>query len=412
LAANTHRRTRCWDQAAAASNATIANSLIRVTIGAEHTRRTHRAASGLCPFDRDFCRSVLSCFRTDGDFRYSTVRLTREQGEKPMAQSGKVTVHTFSLHSTEDQPDQPVPDLYLILEKLLGNVTVGFNRCGAAADLQIEVRAGVDAAVGAGSYNLPQQTWQITDTADGLQRSLYVGVFQDSATTVLVQGRRIEIPAGHLLIATSGVPFTIIQKGQCRWQLIRVSAAAVQLPSDTIDRLVYHPFQLNSYLRKLIADVVPGPDQRRSTEPALIDVIGFDRYLAGLTEMILRCSMDSADDLLPSSAGRQEVERFIRRNLSDAQLSVRTVATANAVSRRRLYQIFAGAGIGVAEFIRRTRLEKALALLADPAYDSMAISQIAHEVGISSPAHFSRLFRQATGASPLEFRRKARGLRG
>ena len=40
------------------------------------------------------------------------------------------------------------------------------------------------------------------------------------------------------------------------------------------------------------------------------------------------------------------------------------------------------------------------------AYSNLAISQIAYRLGYEDPAHFSRVFRRATGLSPTDFRKK------
>ncbi|MCB1329814.1 MAG: AraC family transcriptional regulator, partial [Maritimibacter sp.] len=41
------------------------------------------------------------------------------------------------------------------------------------------------------------------------------------------------------------------------------------------------------------------------------------------------------------------------------------------------------------------------------AYSNLSVSQIAYGLGYDDPAHFSRVFRRATGLSPSEFRRKS-----
>lgn len=76
------------------------------------------------------------------------------------------------------------------------------------------------------------------------------------------------------------------------------------------------------------------------------------------------------------------------------------------VSRSELYRAFEDMG-GVARFIWRRRIEAARDALADPA-DLRRIGEIAFQMGFSSEAHFSRLFRQAFGITPSEARRRAR----
>lgn len=79
------------------------------------------------------------------------------------------------------------------------------------------------------------------------------------------------------------------------------------------------------------------------------------------------------------------------------------MAEALFISRRRLYQLFDD-GQGVSERIRGLRIDRAKALLADPAKAARGIGEIAKDCGFVSAAHFSRTFRQVVGRTPSEFR--------
>ena len=57
------------------------------------------------------------------------------------------------------------------------------------------------------------------------------------------------------------------------------------------------------------------------------------------------------------------------------------------------------------DFIRSARLDRCRRDLLDPAFADQPISAIASRWGLPSAPHFSRLFRQAYGCSPREFRR-------
>lgn len=62
-----------------------------------------------------------------------------------------------------------------------------------------------------------------------------------------------------------------------------------------------------------------------------------------------------------------------------------------------------------AAFLNEYRVEAAKAALADPALARRQILQIALDLGYGSIAPFNRAFREATGATPSEFRRRALG---
>jgi AraC-like DNA-binding protein len=59
----------------------------------------------------------------------------------------------------------------------------------------------------------------------------------------------------------------------------------------------------------------------------------------------------------------------------------------------------------VAGLIRQRRLERCRRDLLDPSLEDVPVSAIAARRGLTSAAHFSRVFRAAYGASPVEYRR-------
>jgi AraC-like DNA-binding protein len=58
------------------------------------------------------------------------------------------------------------------------------------------------------------------------------------------------------------------------------------------------------------------------------------------------------------------------------------------------------------QYLVSSRLRRAARLLAE---DTRAITDVAFDVGFGDLSNFVRTFRRAAGASPREFRRKARG---
>ena len=59
------------------------------------------------------------------------------------------------------------------------------------------------------------------------------------------------------------------------------------------------------------------------------------------------------------------------------------------------------------EFINHYRISEATTALSDPGLKDKAVLDIAMEVGFHSKSAFNRAFKKETGATPLEYRKKA-----
>jgi AraC-like DNA-binding protein len=101
------------------------------------------------------------------------------------------------------------------------------------------------------------------------------------------------------------------------------------------------------------------------------------------------------------------IHAFIETNLGDPNLSPERIARANAISVRYLHKLFESEGATVCEWIRDRRLERCRRDLADPTLRGETILTIASRWGLTTAAHFSRVFRDAYGCSPREFRKAA-----
>ena len=97
----------------------------------------------------------------------------------------------------------------------------------------------------------------------------------------------------------------------------------------------------------------------------------------------------------------KEVIAIIGQHIQDAQLTVDTIADEMKISHDQLYRkIRSLSGMSANQFIRLTRLKKAIAMLQKGSYN---VSEVGYQVGFNSPSYFAKCFKDEFGKSPTEF---------
>ena len=103
------------------------------------------------------------------------------------------------------------------------------------------------------------------------------------------------------------------------------------------------------------------------------------------------------------------VERFIRANLKNPDLSPDLVAESCGISKRYLHDLFKDVNSTVSQRIRDERLIAARDRLE--ASKSMTIAEVAYRFGFSDQAQFSRLFKARFKVTPSDYQRNPAVLR-
>jgi AraC-like DNA-binding protein len=147
---------------------------------------------------------------------------------------------------------------------------------------------------------------------------------------------------------------------------------------------------------------------RGATDGMRLSVASLDLLILALAERLDR--PDAVSAVMRRRALLASVQAFIERRLADPRLSPMAIAAAHHVSLRSLHKLFEDHGSSVGRWIRERRLERCRRDLLDPALSDLPASAIALGWGFSTAAHFSRVFRDAYGHPPGEYRRRGRGL--
>jgi AraC-like DNA-binding protein len=118
---------------------------------------------------------------------------------------------------------------------------------------------------------------------------------------------------------------------------------------------------------------------------------------AALDERSARPAVDDA--LAP------RIFAYVRRHLTDGDLTPVSIARAHNISVRYLYKLCDEAGVRLVEWIIAERLEGARRELTARGRSSTTIAQTSRKWGFKDPSHFSSRFRHAYGISPRELQR-------
>ncbi len=188
--------------------------------------------------------------------------------------------------------------------------------------------------------------------------------------------------------------------------IVRFPHSMMQLPSHTLSSVTATRFGANDGVGVVVSPFLAETANNLSelsgwtgvrVAHALIDLVS-----SALAEKLTDAQIASAN---PRAHAFVRVCEYIMQNLGDPTLSPDVIAHANFISTRQVHKIFHAERITVSQFIRDRRLEECRRQLADPADAHLTVGQIAAQWGIYDGAHFSRIFRNAYGISPREYRR-------
>ncbi len=97
-----------------------------------------------------------------------------------------------------------------------------------------------------------------------------------------------------------------------------------------------------------------------------------------------------------------QVRGYIEQHYGDVELSLQTVALHHHLSPQHLSRLFRQeTGVTFVDYITKVRTRKAVQLLME---GELKIYEIAEQVGYSSQHYFSRAFKRVLGVSPVEYR--------
>jgi AraC-like DNA-binding protein len=105
---------------------------------------------------------------------------------------------------------------------------------------------------------------------------------------------------------------------------------------------------------------------------------------------------------------RAAILREIERRSADPNLSALTIGRQLGITPRYVHLLLEKTGKSFTHHVLERRLERAAALLRDPAWWHRKIAGIAAEAGFTDLSYFNRTFRRRYGATPSRIRAAAR----
>lgn len=230
---------------------------------------------------------------------------------------------------------------------------------------------------------------------------------QAAGTTVVEQGaNQAELHRGDMVVYDSTRPYTITNVDQTELHYFQVPRSALALPQHALDQVLGTRIGTDN---NALAPVV-APFLSSLGSSGLLDQPGAAELVAEPSIQLLRALIAThlADPALAraplESSLTLRVQQYIRTHLAERDLNADRIAAAHHVSVRHLYATMARAGISLHRTIQHQRLEACRRDLRDPACAHLAAATVGARWGFVDPSHFGRVFRNAYGLTPNEWR--------
>jgi len=279
------------------------------------------------------------------------------------------------------------------------------GRHRGAGDFRAEMVAGTIGAVRVAQASTQQGECLRTP---GLIRQIDPDVYQvDVVCTGEVvaeqNGRQVRLGAADIAFVDPTRPVRYVSTASTHVSVL-FPRVMLPLPADALARLapVHIPGNrgTGALVSTLTRELPRHLDECRTREAvrlgtAVVDLLG--------TALAARLDRDlHGDD--QTRALLTHIYAYVDANLGDRDLSPASIAAAHHVSRRYLHKLFQPEPTTIAGWIRQRRLDRCRRDLLDPSLRERPVAAIGSRWGLPDAAHFSRIFKNAYGLPPAEYR--------
>lgn len=223
---------------------------------------------------------------------------------------------------------------------------------------------------------------------------------------LLVQrGREAALDPGDFVMYDTSEPYAWRYENHVSMLFLMIPRDRLRLPSS-VEAFAAQPIRGGEGMGSLLSPLLSRLGQSLSNaalsvpplfEDAVLDLIS--ATVGGYTTQV---------STAPGAAILDSAKSFIEAHLADPELDTSMVAAAQHISVRYLQILFKAEELTVAGWIRQRRLDRCRRDLADHRISQDSIGTICARHGLVDHSHFSRLFKEAYGVSPREFRQQNR----
>ncbi|MEU3852312.1 helix-turn-helix domain-containing protein [Streptomyces sp. NPDC029554] len=243
---------------------------------------------------------------------------------------------------------------------------------------------------------------------EGHEEFLHLGMIVRTSAVTTREGDKVVLEPKDLVFCDPA-PRDVPQfDDDCRMTVFRIARRHLGVPSSDLDRVLGATVPGRGHPGALVSDFLSALAAEARSPRALIG----DRLTRSALDLVAVLVMElleaeSAQEVSRAErAGHEMLSRiraYIDRRLTEPDLSPGSIARAHHISVRYLHKLFQNDGTTVGRWVRQRRLDSCRRELSRDRSRGITVAAVANHWGFSSPAHFSRTFRQAYGMTPSQW---------
>jgi len=255
----------------------------------------------------------------------------------------------------------------------------------------------------------PSVTRRTKEIARSDSKGFYIVINTEGLLRVRTQEGEVMLNEGDAMFLSCAQEVSLMRPEAGRLTCARIDPAQFKfLVPDAEDcggTLIRHGNEalrmLMSYLRDL--------DDKQGLTNAEVRALVVSHIFA-LIALTLNSARDAAQAskaATPNAARLRAIKQYAAEHLSDQDLSIARVASANRLSPRQVQRLFEADDTTFSEYLLLKRLQSVHAVLTDLRQSHRSVSDIALAAGFGDVSYFNRAFRNHYGASPTAIRHSA-----